>query len=138
MKQSMSSPLALVILGVALTTLPIPAQAAEEKESYKAETTVKTHDNGGYSTKAKEETTDAGGTTINKETTKDVTIGSEGGETKVKSTITKDPPGLLNKTTIETEDSTATKNGSVEASHVKKVDGKIVEEKKDKEKVNND
>ena len=124
----------ILLASVAILALNAPAFAAE-KETYKSETKMEKDAKGNYSQKDSATKTDAAGTTTNAEKNVSVDVDSKGNTEKtVKIEESTDPKGLMNKTDVKTKDTVKTKaDGSVETTHIKKVDGKTVEDTKSKQ-----
>lgn len=123
---------ALALLSATLAT----GQAYAADPSAKTETSYQSKDNGGFVAKDKSQSTDESGTTMTRETTKKVDVDADGNkEVKVESKTVTDPKGLFNKTSTEVENKAVEKDGVTEHSHVKKVDGKTVEEDKESQEI---
>jgi hypothetical protein len=118
----------ILLASVAAFALTAPAFAAE-KETYKSETKIEKDAKGNYDAKNTVSKTDAAGTTTTSEKKVDVDVDSNGNVEKVvKTKETTDPKGLMNKTSTTTTSTETHKDGQVETSHKKVVDGKTVED----------
>lgn len=122
----------LLLTTVAAFALSAPAFAAE-KETFESKTKVEKKADGDYKETTKSSATNAAGTTTTTEKKVDVDVDSKGNvDTSVKTEVTTDPKGLMNKETTKTKDTENTKaDGSVEVKHKKTVNGKTVEETED-------
>lgn len=118
----------ILLTTVAAMALTAPAFAAD-KESYESKTKVEKSANGDYSEKTTTEKTDMSGTTTSSDKKVSVDVDSNGNTTKsVKTEEVTDPKGLMNKEVTKTKDTEKMKDGSVETSHKKTVNGKTVED----------
>lgn len=107
------------------------AYAADEK--YDSKVKIEKKEDGSYKETTKTSHTDTAGTTTSAERKVDVDVNSDGTTDKtVKTEVSTDPKGLMNKETEKTKDMEKTKSdGTVESSHKKTVNGKTVEDTKD-------
>jgi hypothetical protein len=118
-------------LSISLTALMIgfaaPTMAAD-KETYKAEAKIEKDAKGNYEKKVTEKSTNAAGTDVKNTATTEVDVNRDGSkETVVKTKSVNDPKGLMNSTSVETETQVNQgKDGKVETSRTKKVDGEVV------------
>jgi hypothetical protein len=122
---------AMLLTTAAALALSAPAFAAE-KEKYESKTKIESDAKGNYDAKVKSEKTDMDGTTSKFQKKVDVDVDSKGNtDTTVKTEESRDPKGLMNKSTVKTTDSEKMKSdGTVETEHKKTVDGKTVEDSK--------
>ncbi len=113
---------------VATVALSVPAFAATE--SAESKTTVERDSKGNYKEETKSQNTNAAGTTNASENKTTVDVKSDGSVDKtVKTEESRDPKGLMNKTSTKTTDSKeTTKNGAQTLTHKKVVNGKTVED----------
>lgn len=120
----------VVLLASAASVAFVAPVFAADKETFKSETKIEKDSKGNYNSKSSTSTTDAAGTTSSMEKKVSVDVDSDGSREKtVKTEETTDPKGLMNKTTTKIKDTEKTdKNGNVETSHKKTVNGKTVEE----------
>jgi hypothetical protein len=120
---------AMLLASATALVLSAPVFAAD-KETYKSTTKVEKDSQGNYDAKSKTTATNAAGTTTSTEKKVDVDVDSNGNIDKtVKTEESTDPKGLMNKTTVKTKDTeTTNKNGTVDATHKKTVNGKTVED----------
>lgn len=120
--------LLITLTGAALLTATA-AIAADEK--YHSETDIKRGTDGSYESNTEVNATDAAGTAVKKELTTEVDVDADGDkETSVKYKTTRDPKGLMNKSTTETERTTKEDGSSTTTTYKKKVDGEVVTEEK--------
>jgi hypothetical protein len=131
----------IFILAASSVAFAGSAHAAETvSATTQAKTTVERDASGNYEKKQKvtAKSTDEAGTTTKSETKVDVEIDADGsGEKTVKHESVTDPKGLMNKTKTVTTDTIKQKDdGTVSTKHKKTVDGKIVEETTEDNKVN--
>ncbi len=123
----------LLLATAALLVQTSAGYAAEEK--YESTTTVEKDNDGNYQRKDVTTKTDVAGNTESLEKKVDVGVDNNGNYKKtVKTKSVSDPKGLLNKHVVEITDSHKIKDGKVESTHEKKVDGKNVLGEKDKYK----
>ncbi len=120
----------LILSAFAAVTLVISSPAfSADKETYKSSTMVEKDTDGNYEKKVSEKATDAAGTTTAKEVKAKVDVDNNGDkESTVTTKSSTDPKGLMNKTTVKTEDKVKMKDGKTEAEHKKTVNGKTVED----------
>lgn len=120
-----------LLVSLSAISLVLTAPAFAEKETYKSETKVEKDEKGNYEAKSTATSTDAAGTTEKREVKTDVDVDRDGSkETTIKTKTIHDPKGLMNKNTVATEQKIKEKDGVVEKTYEKKVDGKKVEEEK--------
>ncbi len=108
--------------------LSTPAFAVDTETS-ESSTKVQQDSNGNYSNKTSSQSTDAAGTTYTKDQKKTVDVDSSGNKDINSTTVeTKDPKGLMNKTTVKKmHHSKTNSDGTVDTSNKTVVDGKTVE-----------
>ena len=123
--------------------LALGATPAAANENVKAEsqskTTVEKDADGHYSRKqtSSSESTDAQGTTTQSEINVKVDTDADGNaQRKVTTESSTDPKGLMNKTKSKTIDNVKYRNGKVEKTHKKVVNGKTVEETQEETSAN--
>lgn len=120
--------LTVVLASVAALGLAAPAFAADA--TMKTETTVDANKDGSYdkTTKASKKTPSG---KVSSETESKLDVDSKGDTTKTTTTEdVNDPKGLMNKHKTKTETKEKTKDGMTKVEHMKKVDGKTVEDTK--------
>ncbi|MFY9288248.1 MAG: hypothetical protein WAO98_07070 [Alphaproteobacteria bacterium] len=118
----------LLALAAIAALASAPAFAATSPSS-ETEVKYQAKDNGGFKAEEKSTAVDAAGTKVENKAEKSVDVDADGSkETKVQVKHSTDPKGLFNKSTTETVNKTMEKDGKVEHSHKKKIDGKTVEE----------
>jgi hypothetical protein len=124
-------PYALLLSTVATLSLSGTAFAAD-KTTYESKTSVESDSKGNYNKENKTQSTNASGTTTEKEKV-EVDVHSNGDvDNTVKTEKTIDPKGLMNKRTTKTVDTQDVKHdGSTENTHKKVVNGKTVESVKE-------
>ncbi|MBI1276032.1 hypothetical protein GC177_08685 [bacterium] len=117
-----------ISLAALMFAVASPAIAAD-KETYKAETSIEKDAKGNYEKKVTEKSTDAMGTDVKNEAKTEVDVDRDGSkEVTVKTKSVKDPKGLMNKSTVETETHVKQDEhgNNTETTQKKKVDGKVV------------
>jgi hypothetical protein len=96
---------------------------------YKAETTIKKDSDGDANADTKVEATDEAGTTTKTEQKTDVDVDNNGDYTKTTETTTeKDPRGLFNSSKTTTKNTVKKKGRKIKHKHVKKVNGRTMED----------
>ena len=121
----------------ALTTMALASSvAAEDMPSAKNQSTYEATDNGGYEKTDQTSQTDSNGTTVTHTATKKVDVDNQGNaKTTVNIKDKKNPKGIFNKSsTIETKNTSTSKDGKVETSHETKVNGDTVQKSNDMSK----
>ncbi len=129
----MNKKLCLLIAAAALVTAPV-VHAETTTES--AKTTIDKSDDGNYTAKTTTQRDQSNGTSTSKTDTVKMSTDSKGNtDKKVETDVTRDPPGLMNKSTAKTTDETVKNtDGTTKVVHKKTVDGKTVEDDKQETK----
>lgn len=125
----------LLITAAAGLALAAPAFAEEVTTESKATTKVDRDSDGSYTEKrtTTQSRKDSEGTNVSAKTTVEVEADEDGNvEKTVKTEQVRDPKGLFNKEKTVVTDKVKAKDGEVETTHKKKVNGKTVEETTDK------
>lgn len=121
--------LATLLMTTAALAFAAPTLAASP--SVKAESSMDSHDNGGYTKKVNAEKTNAAGTTSTAETKVDLDVDDDGDATKTTTTKeSTDPKGLFNRDTTKTKTTEKMRDGKLTVEHEKTVNGETVTDKK--------